>query len=80
MAIGSETICSRVRGVVAEGGAGGYGPSSFFDVVGFSEILVLSRKVLGLLLLVKTKASNFIGKSLNLAPLLYRSHDNPVKS
>jgi len=35
----------------------------FFQIVDFSEILKL-----GLLLLVKTKVSSFIGKSLNLAP------------
>ena len=40
----------------------------------FSEILMLRRKIFRLLLLVEIKVSNFIGKSLNLAPLLYRCH------
>ena len=62
------------------GGRGdrGHGPSNFSNIVGFSEILMHCRKVFGLLLLVKTKVSNFIGKSLNLVPLLYKCHDSPV--
>jgi len=62
---------------VAGGGKGDHGSSNFFDIVGFSEILMLRRKIFGLLLLVRTKASNFVGKSMNLAPLLYRCHDAP---
>ena len=58
-------------------GAGGHGPSNCFDIVGFSEILMLRRNIFELLLLIKAKVSNFIGKSLNLAPLLYRCHDVP---
>ena len=59
------------------GEGGDYGPSNFFDIVQFPEILMLRRKIFVLLLLVKTNFSNFIGKSLNLAPLLYRCHDAP---
>ena len=42
-------------------------PSNFYEIVGFSEILMHRRKIFGLLLLLRTKVSNFIGKSLNLA-------------
>ena len=52
------------------GGAGGHGPSSFFDIVGVFETLMVSWKTFGLLLLVKVKVLNFIGKSLNLAPYI----------
>ena len=48
--------------------AGGDRPSKFFEIVGYSETLMLRRKIFALLLLVKIKASNFIGKSLNLGP------------
>ena len=43
-----------------------YGPN-FLEIVRFSEILMLRRKIFGLLLLVKMKGSNFIGESLNMA-------------
>ena len=46
-------------------GAGGHAPN-FFEIVGFPKILMLQRKLFGILLLVKIKVSNFIGKSLNL--------------
>ena len=36
---------------------------------------MLLRKIFRLLLLVQVKVLNFIGKSLNLAPILYRYHD-----
>jgi len=51
-----------------EGGInqGRCGPN-FLEIVGFSEILMLRRKIFGLLLLVKMKGSNFIGESLNMA-------------
>ena len=39
-----------------------------FEFVGFLEISLLRREILGLLLLAKIKVSNFIGKSLNLIP------------
>ena len=42
--------------------------SIFLEIVGFSEILMLARQIVGLFLLVKTKVSNFIGKSSNLPP------------
>ena len=38
-----------------------------FEIVGFSEILLLCRKIFWLLLLVNVKVANLIGKSLNLA-------------
>ena len=40
---------------------------------------MLRWKMSRLLLLVKAKVSNFIGKSLNLAPLLCRCHDAPAQ-
>ena len=40
---------------------------------------MLHRKTFGLLLLVKTKVSNFIAKSLKLAPLLCMCHDDPAR-
>ena len=58
------------------GGQGGHGPK-FFEIVGFSEVLMLRQKIFRLLLLVKALVSNFIGKSSNIAPLLYRYHDAP---
>ena len=48
-------------------GAGDYGPPKFSEIIGYSEILMLRWKIFGLLLLVRTKVLNFIGKSLNLA-------------
>ena len=42
-----------------------YGPN-FLEIVRFSEILMLRRKIFGLLLLVKMKGSNFIGESLSV--------------
>ena len=48
---------------------------TFFDIVGFSEILMFRRKILGLLLLVQVGVLNLIRKSLNLPPLLYRCQD-----
>ena len=56
-------------------GKGAMVPPNFFEIFGFSEMLMLRQKTVGLLLLVKTKISNFIAKSLNLAPLLYRYHN-----
>ena len=50
------------------GGRGAWPPNSF-EIVEFSEILMLRRNIFGLLLLEKVKVSNFIRKSLNLAPL-----------
>ena len=47
-------------------GGRGQRPPNFFEILGFSEILMFRRKMFGLLLLVKV--SNFIGKSLNLVP------------
>ena len=41
---------------------------NFFDIVGFLEILMLCWKIFGLLLLVKIKVLNSIGKSLSLPP------------
>ena len=43
---------------------------NFFEILDCSDILRLRPKIFGLLLLVKIKASNFIGNSLNLDPLL----------
>ena len=40
-----------------------------FEIVRFSKILKFCRKFFGPLLLVKIKAVNFIGISLNLPPL-----------
>ena len=37
----------------------------------------VSSENFGLFLLVKIKVSNFIRKSLNLAPLRYRRHETP---
>ena len=50
-------------------------PPNFFEIIGFSIILMFCRKIVCLLLLVTTKVSNLIGKSLNLATLYYRYHD-----
>ena len=41
----------------------------------FQTLLTFGQKICGLLRLVKIKVLNFIGKSLNLAPLLYRRRD-----
>ena len=49
----------------------------FFEIVGFSETFMFCRKMFGLLMLVKIKVSNVIGKLLSL-PLLYRCHDASV--
>ena len=60
--------------------AGGQGVPwhpNFFEIVGFSEIFLLRRKIFRILLLVKI----FIGKLLNLPPpLLYRYDDTPASS
>ena len=50
---------------------------TFFEIVGFSEVLMLRQKIFRLLLLLKALVSNFIGKSLNIAPLFYRYPDAP---
>ena len=55
-------------------GAWGLGPQLFPHCWIFG-IVDVSLEIFGLLLLVKTKVLNFIRKSLNLAPLLYRFHD-----
>ena len=47
----------------------------FFEIVGFSAVLMFRGKIFGLLVFVKIEVSNFIGKSLNLAPLFCRCHD-----
>ena len=62
------------KGVTAGGGQGAMAPQ-LFEIVGFSEILMSRRKISGLLLLEKIKVSNFIGKSLNFAPVLYYPND-----
>ena len=41
---------------------------NFFEIVEFSEILMLRRKIYEILLLVQTKVSNFIGKSSTWPP------------
>ena len=48
-------------------GAEGVMAPILFKVIGFSKVLMLRRKIFGLLLLVQIKVSHFIGKSLNLA-------------
>ena len=45
-------------------GKGPYPP--LFEIFGFYDILLFRRNIFGLLLLVKIKVLNFIGKSLNL--------------
>ena len=50
-------------------------PNSF-DIIGFSQIIMLRWKIFVLLLLGETKASNFIGKSLSMLAL-YTCHDAP---
>ena len=57
---------------------GGHGPPNCFKVVRFSKILMFHQKIFRLLLLVKVEVLNFIGKSLNMAPLLYRCHNTPL--
>ena len=42
---------------------GGHGSSNFFDIVGFSENLMLSRKIFGLLLLVKKKGYEILSEN-----------------
>ena len=39
-----------------------------FEIIGFSEILMFRRKIFGLLLLVKIKVPNIVGKSFELGP------------
>ena len=41
---------------------------NFFKIVAFAEILMLFPKIFGLLVLVKIKDLNVIGKSLNVPP------------
>ena len=53
-------------------------PPHFFEIFGFSKLLMFHRNVFVLLLLVKIKILNFIRKYLNLAPLMYMCHDAPV--
>ena len=55
------------------GGAEGPWPQPFHN----SKIFMLRWKISGLFLLVKTKTSNFIRKSMNLALLLYKYHEAP---
>ena len=61
------------RGVLARG-QGGHGFSNFLEIGRFLETLMCHWTIIELLLLVKIKVSNFIGKSLNLSPLLCRDH------
>ena len=49
----------KSRGVVARGQED-HGPQ-FFEIAGFSEILMFLRKIIGLLPMVKIKDLNFIG-------------------
>ena len=42
----------------------------FFEIVGFSEIVMFCREIFGLLLLVKIKVFEFCRKSLKKAPSL----------
>jgi len=48
-------------------GAGAMDPQ-IFEIVGVLEILIFRRKIFRVLLLLRIKVSNFIGKSLILAP------------
>ena len=70
--------CILYRGFVARGAERSHGPSSIFEIVGFSEILMFHRKIFGLWLLVKIiakdKGFNFYRKIFAFAPLLYRCH------
>ena len=50
------------------GAEGAVSPPIFWEIVGFSEMLMHSSKNFILLLLVKMIVFNFIGKSLNLPP------------
>ena len=50
-------------------------PPNFFETIGFLEMVMFHQNLFRFLLLVKTKALQFIRESLNLAPLLCRCHD-----
>ena len=43
-------------------------PPTFSKLLDFFEVLMLFRQIFGFSLLLKTKVSNFIRKSLNLSP------------
>ena len=62
-----KDIECQSRGVVV-GGTGDHGSPIFFEIVRYSEILMLPRKTSGLLLLVKTKISNLSENHLTWPP------------
>ena len=49
---------------MAGGSRRAYGPFNFIEIIGFLETLMFGREIFILLLLVRIKVSNFIGKSL----------------
>ena len=61
-------------------GAGDYGPAKFSEIIGYSEILMLCWKIFGLMLFVRTKILNFVGKSLNLALQYSAGATTPLES
>ena len=71
-----EVYCGYVQGCCGWRAEGAMAPN-FLKIAEFLEILMFYQKIFGLLLLVKIKVLNFIGKSLKLALLLYRRHDSP---
>ena len=74
VAFGASARASWPRGM-----AEGTMAPNFFAVVGISEIFMLRWNIFRHLLLLKTKVSSFIRKSLKLPPLLYRYHDTPKR-
>ena len=71
-----KAVCyTRVGTLWFGGGKRDYVPN-FSNSLGISEILMLHRKIFGLLLLIKIEVSSVIRKSLNMAPpFLYRYYD-----
>ena len=61
------------RGAMA-GSKGAMAPY-ILKIIEYSEILMCRAKIFRLLVLAKIKVLNYTGKSLNLAPLIYKCHD-----
>ena len=65
------------QGLHCWGAGGAMAPRISSKSLDYQKFL-LCWKIVVLLQLVKIRVWNFIGKSLNLAPLIYRCHDAPV--
>ena len=52
--------------------------ANFFEIVKFSEIVMLRQEIFGLSLLIKIKVLNFIEKSLDLASPALQVSQRPL--